>query len=88
MNEVKRPKQHSNTTVKLLLAAMVLLPTLVGLLLLYIGRALFAAPGVLFGERQTVIAVLCVIGGIILLIPLVCAIGAMLINRLSAKVSR
>ena len=54
---------------KVVCAAIVIIPTWIAVLIFYIAHALFAAPGVLLGEIQAAVAVLCVVAGILLLLP-------------------
>lgn len=68
--------------------AILLITTLISALVFYIARALFAVPNVLFGTMQPVIAVCCIIAGILLLLPLLASVAFIWINRLSARVSR
>ncbi len=62
-------KRNENTIMKLPYAAIVLIPTLIAMLMFYISHTLFAAPEVLFGTARLTIAVLCVVAGVILLVP-------------------
>ena len=73
--------------IKILCVAIVLIPTLIAALVLYISHALFAIPEVLFGSAQPFVATLCVIAGIILLVPLLITIAVALTNWIRAKVS-
>lgn len=70
---------------KLLCAAIVLIPTLIAVLLFYLAHALFAVPGVLLGAVQPTIAMLCIVAGILLLLPAVIVLVITLLNLVSRK---
>lgn len=72
---------------KVFYSAIVLITTLISALVFYIARTLFAVPNVLFGTIPPVIAVCCIIAGILLLLPLLLSVVFIWINRLSARVS-
>ena len=71
--------------IKILCVAIVLIPTLIAALVLSLSHALFAVPEVLLGSAQPIIATLCVIAGLILLVPLLITIAVAISNWISQK---
>lgn len=70
---------------KLLCAGIVLVPTLIAVLIFYIAHALFAAPGVLLGAAQPAVAVICIVAGVLLLLPAAIVLVIGLVNFVSRK---
>ena len=62
-----------------------LIPALISGLLFAVSDALFSVPGVLFGQWQEFVAVLCVVGGVILLIPAAAEAVMAIVNFIGKK---
>lgn len=71
--------------IKLLIFLIVLIPTLIAVLLFFVSYTLFTTPDVLFGAYQKTVAVLCSIGGCLLLIPLAVSIVIVGFNSINNK---
>ena len=69
---------------KFLIALLLLLPTLISILLFTVAGFAYNNPAMLAASTNPIIAILCIVAGVIAVLPLIVVIGIGIINLLTA----